>query len=72
MNDGAISARPDGTAWQDLLRRGRASGTVTQEEICEVLDLDVERLDADLAWIRTELATHGVTVAGSLRIEIEI
>ena len=68
MNDGAISARPDGTAWQDLLLRGRASGTVTQEEICEVLDLDVERLDADLAWIRTELATHGITLDESIRL----
>ena len=62
MNDGATSARPSPAAWSDLLLRGREQGTVTQEEVFEVLDLDADRLDADLVWIRTELANNGIAL----------
>ncbi|HEX2577150.1 MAG TPA: RNA polymerase sigma factor RpoD [Aquihabitans sp.] len=62
MNDGATSPRLDPTAWEQLLVRGRSQGTVTQEEVCEVLALDVERFDADLAWIRTELSRHDIVL----------
>ena len=62
MNDGATSPRLDPTAWEQLLVRGRDQGTVTQEEVCEVLALDVERFDADLAWLRAELLRHDITL----------
>ena len=60
MNDGATSPQPDPTAWEALLVRGRDQGRVTQEEVCEVLDLDADRLDADLAWVRAELSKHEI------------
>ena len=52
MNDGAMSSSIDPTQWQTLLDRGRVRGSVTQEEVCEVLALDVDTFDADLAWLR--------------------
>jgi RNA polymerase primary sigma factor len=60
MNDGATSPQLDPTAWEALLVRGRDQGRVTQEEVCEVLDLDAERLDADLAWVRAELSRNDI------------
>jgi RNA polymerase primary sigma factor len=60
MNDGATSPQLDPTAWEALLVRGRDQGRVTQEEVCEVLDLDAERLDADLAWVRAELSRNEI------------
>src|SRR4051812_31977716 len=55
MNEGATAPRPDSSAWDELVARAKVQGTVTQEEVCDVLDLDVERFDADLAWIPSEL-----------------
>ncbi|MEO6627609.1 MAG: RNA polymerase sigma factor RpoD [Aquihabitans sp.] len=66
MNDGAASPRLDSAAWVDLLKQGREQGTVTQEQVCEVLALDSDRLDAELAWIRAELATHGIILDETL------
>ncbi len=62
MNDVAPAPTLDPSAWQALLARGRSSGTVTQEQVCEVLALDVERLDAELAWVRTELARNQIAL----------
>jgi RNA polymerase primary sigma factor len=62
MNDGAAISRRSPAAWSELLRRGREQGTVTQEEVFEVLDLDADRLDADLDWIRTQLHNHGIVL----------
>ena len=62
MNEGAASPQLDPTAWDELLRRGTAQGTVTQEEVCEVLDLDMDRFDADLAWVRGELKSRGIVL----------
>ncbi|MBX3284845.1 MAG: RNA polymerase sigma factor RpoD [Actinobacteria bacterium] len=66
MNDGATSPQLDPTAWEALLVRGRDQGTVTQEEVCEVLDLDAERLDADLEWVRAELSRHQIALDESV------
>jgi len=60
MNNEAISPQLDPTAWEALLVRGRDQGTVTQEEVCEVLAFDAERLDADLDWVRAELKSHDI------------
>jgi RNA polymerase primary sigma factor len=65
MNDGA-TASLDPAAWENLLQRGRQQGTVTQEEVCEVLTLDIDRFDADLAWLRAELARHGIHLDESI------
>jgi RNA polymerase primary sigma factor len=62
MNEGAASPRLDPSAWEELLRRGTVQGTVTQEEVCEVLDLDMDRFDADLAWVRGELVSRGIVL----------
>jgi RNA polymerase primary sigma factor len=66
MNDGATSASLDPAAWEKLLQRGRKQGTVTQEEVCEVLTLDVDRFDADLAFLRAELSRHGIHLDESI------
>ena len=68
MNDGATSPRLDPTAWEQLLVRGRDQGTVTQEEVCEVLALDIERFDAELAWLRTELSRHNIALDESVQL----
>ncbi len=68
MNDGATSPRLDPTAWEELLVRGRVQGTVTQEEVCEVLALDVERFDADLDWLRTELSRHQIDLDETVQL----
>ena len=62
MNEGAVTTAFDPTAWEELLRRGRTRGAVTQEEVCDVLDLDLDRFDAELAWLRGELTRHGITL----------
>jgi RNA polymerase primary sigma factor len=63
MNEGAASPRLiDSSAWEQLLARAKVQGTVTQEEVCDVLDIDVERFDADLAWITSELERLGITL----------
>jgi RNA polymerase primary sigma factor len=62
MNEGATSPRLDPSAWEELLRRGTAKGKVTQEEVCEVLDLDMDTFDADLAWLRRELDERGIVL----------
>ena len=66
MNNEAISPQLDPTAWEALLVRGRDQGTVTQEEVCEVLAFDAERLDADLDWVRAELKSHDIILDESL------
>jgi RNA polymerase primary sigma factor len=66
MNPGAATPRFPSTVWSELVRRGRERGTVTQEELFEVLDLQVDTLDADLAWIRGELSEQGITLDESV------
>ncbi len=66
MNDGATSASLDPAAWEKLLQRGRKQGTVTQEEVLEVLTLDVDRFDADLDFLRAELSRHGIHLDESI------
>jgi len=62
VNEGATSPGFDSTDWEALLRRGRVQGVLTQEEVCEVLDLDVERFDADLTWLRAELTREDIAL----------
>ncbi len=66
MTDGAPSPSLDPTAWALLIARGRERGSVTQEAVCEVLELDADRLDAELAWIRSELARNQIELDESL------
>jgi RNA polymerase primary sigma factor len=62
VNEGATSPAVDPSAWEELLRQGRAAGSVTQEQVFEVLDLDVERFDADLTWVQSELERLGIAL----------
>ena len=66
MNPGAASPRFSSTGWSELIERGRERGTVTQEEVFEVLDLDADHLDSDLAWIRSELSERGIKLDESV------
>ena len=62
MNDMAALPTTDPSAWDDLIRRAKAAGTqtVTQAEVMEVLDVDLENLDREIATIRTLLGEHGL------------
>ena len=60
MNEGAASPQLDPTAWKTLLRQGRERGSVTQEQVCEVLAMDPDRFDAELEWVRAELERNGI------------
>ncbi|MGI8756611.1 MAG: RNA polymerase sigma factor RpoD [Acidimicrobiales bacterium] len=62
MKEGAATPTVDPTAWEELLRRGRVHGAVSQEEVCDVLALDLDRFDTELAWLRSELAIHEITL----------
>ena len=68
MNPGAASPRFSSTGWSELIERGRERGTVTQEEVFEVLDLDADHLDSDLAWIRSELSERGIKLDESVEL----
>jgi len=67
MNEGeAITSGPDPVAWQRLIQRGRATGVVTQEEICEVLALDADSLDAEIDMVRTRLRVERIELDESV------
>jgi len=60
VKEGAASPTLDPVAWDELIREGQRRGKVTQEQVCEVLDLDVDRFDEELAWVRHELERRGI------------
>jgi RNA polymerase primary sigma factor len=64
MNDSAALPIADLGAWGELIARAKADGsfTVTQAEVCEVLELDVDRFDAELAAVRTILEKEGIAL----------
>jgi RNA polymerase primary sigma factor len=67
MNEGeAITSGPDPVAWQRLIQRGHATGVVTQEEICEVLALDADSLDAEIDMVRTRLRVERIELDESV------
>ncbi|MDQ6696311.1 MAG: RNA polymerase sigma factor RpoD [Actinomycetota bacterium] len=66
MNEGATNPGPDPVAWQRLIQRGRATGVVTQEEICEVLALDADALDAEIDMVRTRLRVERIELDESV------
>src|SRR6478735_11034441 len=64
MNDMAAAPTTDPTAWDELIQRAKDDGslTVTQAEVLEVVDIDVERLDQEIESIRNLLGEHGITL----------
>ncbi len=70
MNESATTSGADPVAWQRLLQRGRARGVLTQEEICEVLALDADSLDAELDIVRTRLRAERIEVDESVDIAL--
>ena len=62
MNDMAALPTHDPSAWDELIRQAKDDGsyTVTQAAVMEVLDVDVEHLDREIATIRALLDEHGV------------
>ncbi|WP_426575065.1 RNA polymerase sigma factor RpoD [Aquihabitans sp. McL0605] len=54
----------DPSAWDELVQRAKDDGslTVTQAEVCEVVEIDVEHFDQELDVIRKLLAEHGITL----------
>ena len=78
MNDIAAAPATDPSAWDELIQRAKDDGslTVTQAEVLEVVDIDVERLDQEIESIRKLLGEHGITLdeeidAEALAAELE-
>jgi RNA polymerase primary sigma factor len=78
MNDMAAAPTTDPSAWDDLIQRAKDDGslTVTQAEVLEVVDIDVERLDQEIEAIHKLLGEHGITLdveidAAALAAELE-
>ncbi|HWJ60832.1 MAG TPA: RNA polymerase sigma factor RpoD [Acidimicrobiales bacterium] len=64
MNDMAAAPTTDPTAWDELIQRAKADGslTISQAELLEVVDIDVEKLDQEIEAIRRILGEHGITL----------
>ena len=78
MNDMAAAPTTDSSAWDELIQRAKDDGSlrVTQAEVLEVVDIDVERLDQEIESIRKILGEHGITLdeeidAEALAAELE-
>ena len=78
MNDMAAAPTTDPSAWDELIRRAKEDGsfTVTQAQVLEVVDIDVERLDQEIEAIRRLLQEQGIALdesidADALAAEIE-
>jgi RNA polymerase primary sigma factor len=58
----AAPSTADPSAWDELIQRAKGDGsfTVTQAEVCEVVEIDLEHLDRDLAAIRQVLDENGI------------
>jgi RNA polymerase primary sigma factor len=64
MNDMAAAPTADPSAWDLLIQRAKDDGslTVTQADVLEVVEIDLERLDEEIASIRKLLDEHGITL----------
>ena len=64
MNEIAAASTNDPSVWADLIQRAKDDGsfTVTQAEVCEVVEIDVEHFDRELEAIRAALAEHGIAL----------
>jgi len=62
MNDMAALPTTDATAWDELIQRAKDDGshTVTQAQVCEVVEIDVEHFDRELDAIRALLKERGI------------
>ena len=78
MNDMAAAPTTDPSAWDELIQRAKDDGSlrVTQAEVLEVVDIDVDRLDQEIESIHKLLDEHGITLdveidAAALAAELE-
>src|SRR4051794_30858191 len=64
MNDMAAVPTTDPSAWDELVQRAKDDGsfTLTQAEVLEVVEIDIERFDQELVAIRTLLKDHGISL----------
>jgi RNA polymerase primary sigma factor len=64
MKDIAALPSSDPSAWDGLIARAKQDGTftVTQAQVLEVVELDVEHLDRELKAIRSLLDEHGIVL----------
>ncbi|WP_421122015.1 RNA polymerase sigma factor RpoD [Aquihabitans daechungensis] len=60
----AAAPTADSSAWDLLIQRAKDDGslTVTQAEVLEVVEIDIERLDQEIEAIRKLLDEHGITL----------
>ena len=62
MNDMAALPTSDPSAWSGLIEQAKADGsfTVTQAQVLEVVDVDLDRFEVEVAAIRRALDEHGI------------
>jgi RNA polymerase primary sigma factor len=60
----AAAPTTDPSAWDELIQRAKEDGSlvVTQAQVCEVVEIDPERFDAELDAIRKLLSEHGIAL----------
>jgi RNA polymerase primary sigma factor len=60
----AAAPTTDSSAWDLLIQRAKDDGSlvVTQAEVLEVVEIDIERLDQEIEAIRKLLGEHGITL----------
>jgi RNA polymerase primary sigma factor len=71
MNDMAAAPTSDPSAWDELIQRAKDDGSlrVTQAQVFEVFELDVERLDQEVESIRRILDEHGISLDDEIDAE---
>jgi RNA polymerase primary sigma factor len=64
MSESSSRLTTDSSAWDALVQRAKDDGslTVTQAEILEVIELDLDHLDHEITVLRKALAEHGITI----------
>jgi RNA polymerase primary sigma factor len=67
----AAAPTSDSSAWDELIQRAKDDGslTVTQAEVLEVVDIDVDRLDQEIESIRKILDEHGIKLDEEIDVE---
>jgi RNA polymerase primary sigma factor len=70
MKDIAALPSSDPSAWDELIARAKQDGTftVTQAQVLEVVEVDVEHLDRELKTIRSMLDEHGIVLDDELDV----
>ena len=73
MNDSVAQPLQEPDAWTALIKQAKENGsfTVTQAQVLEVVDVDVERFEAEVASIRQLLDGHGIHIDDEVEVALD-